>query len=144
MMGLQEKLLWLFLKRTIAIGRNWLLMKYWNTHKPLSMKTAEAFSCSIWKLTWRNMIGQCAENERLWTLSPKYNVFITSLFSRIRKVCGRGGEKIVKARDKCDSKEKLSFWRNRTNTPKNSLRLAACIRPVQVQTRQGPSIEKGN
>ena len=40
--------------------------------------------------------AQCAENEKLFTPNPKYNVLTTHLLSRLGNICRRGGGMIIK------------------------------------------------
>lgn len=46
-------------------------------------------------LTQRAASGQCAETERFGTISPKQDIFIEALSSRLRDVCGRESRKKI-------------------------------------------------
>lgn len=58
----------------------------------------DASPSSPWVLTRRYWTGQCA-NSDFGTRSLKYYVFIKTLPSRLRELCGRGSRMITRARE---------------------------------------------
>lgn len=65
---------------------------------PCSVIIREASSCLRREQIQRPSARQCAESERVWTLSPKWDVSIRFLLSEFREPHGRGGGNSLRAR----------------------------------------------
>jgi hypothetical protein len=76
------------------------------------------------------------------TLSPNWDVLIKSLYSRLLDIFRISGRKITASEVEDDYKEMVCSMPSRINTFMHSETVKACIRPIQVQTRQNFSTEK--
>lgn len=73
-------------------------MTSWCTHRSVSCSatTREVSSCSRWEQIQRPTARHNAENERSWTLGPKWEMSTKSFPSGFRIPLGGGGRKDVR------------------------------------------------